>query len=71
MRRVQPHKIQADYRYEKMARDIALKVFQVRFYLKLLAEELVPAKDVKRQLDKELRKLVRTLGSVKPEGKHN
>ena len=71
MRRVQPHKIQADYRYEKMSRDIAFKIFQVRFYLKLLAEELVPARDMKRQLDKELKKLERTLGSVKLEGKHN
>ena len=43
----------------------------MRCYLKLLAEELVPAKDVKHQLDKELGKLERTLGSVKLEGKHN
>ena len=35
------------------------------------AVELVPAKDMKRQLDKERKKLERTIESVKSEGKHN
>ena len=43
----------------------------MRCYLKIPGGGAGPAKDVKRQLYKELGKLERTLGSVKLEGKHN
>ena len=59
------HKIPPDYRYEKMAREIRFKIFQIRFYLKVLAEDLVPFQQLKKDFNKEVRRLRRTLDEIR------
>lgn len=65
LRRNPLHKIPPDYRYEKMAREIRFKIFQIRFYLKVLAEDLVPFQQLKKDFDKEVRRLRKTLDEIR------
>ena len=65
LRRNPLHKIPPDYRYEKMAREIRFKIFQIRFYLKVLAEDLVPFQQLKKDFNKEVRRLRRTLDEIR------
>lgn len=65
LRRNPLHKIPPDYRYEKMAREIRFKIFQIRFYLKVLAEDLVPFRQLKKDFDKEVRQLRKTLDEIR------